>query len=422
MWRGTLTHTVLRGNQVPQEGGGAVSSVLQDCHLEHNTAGSGGGAAYAILTDCVLNQNTSSAHGGGGGALASTLDRCVLTYNDATHGAGASESTLTRCLLRGNRANHGAGAFRGTLHQCRLEDNRASDTGGGASSATLVSCALVGNRGARGGGVWGGTMTNCTLVDCHGGGAQAATLYNCILWDNAGYDYWMDCALHYSCARPRAAGEGNTDADPQLLPDAFISPAPPPPERRRLPLPRRKDIDGRRGTPRLQDVMNGIRPVTLSPPDGNPVGPRPAGLTPGSGSARLNSMAPGGRASCRLAAPHRLTQRDHDDSTLDAGRRRPLSGRHQQCLWRDHQRRDPPRHSLRGCRGDRGGAALYQLGHGGDVIAGCGGCRRFRRVGAGRQRGVRPRRPGGGRRFNQPRCVDPTSDLVGHRRAGANHH
>ncbi|MBP7826395.1 MAG: PKD domain-containing protein [Verrucomicrobia bacterium] len=219
VWRGTLTHTVLRGNQVPQEGGGAVSSVLQDCHLEHNTAGSGGGAAYAILTDCVLNQNTSSAHGGGGGALASTLDRCVLTYNDATHGAGASESTLTRCLLRGNRANHGAGAFRGTLHQCRLEDNRASDTGGGASSATLVSCALVGNRGARGGGVWRGTMTNCTLVDCHGGGAQAATLYNCILWDNAGYDYWMDCALHYSCARPRAAGEGNTDADPQLLPD-----------------------------------------------------------------------------------------------------------------------------------------------------------------------------------------------------------
>lgn len=219
VWRGTLTHTVLRGNQVPREGGGAFSSVLQDCQLEHNTAWSGGGAADAILTDCVLNQNTGSGRSGrGGGALASTLDRCVLTYNDAYSGAGAYESTLTRCLLRGNRATHGAGVHRGTLHQCRLEDNQASDTGGGASSATLVSCALIGNRGARGGGVWGGTLTNCTLVDCHGG-AQAATLYNCILWDNAGYDYWMDCALHYSCARPRAAGEGNTDADPQLLPD-----------------------------------------------------------------------------------------------------------------------------------------------------------------------------------------------------------
>lgn len=215
--RGWLSNSSLRGNWARLEGGGACSNILESCILEGNVAYGGAGAVYAVLTNCVLHQNMGGNHGGG--ARYCVLDRCILTYNYANYGAGAVWSQLTRCQLFDNRANNGAGAASSKLSQCVLKNNLAADTGGGASGSTLISCALIGNRGARGSGVWSGGLTNCTIVGSTGGGARGTTLYNCIVRGNAGYNYWPDCTLRYTCSQPLAEGEGNTDADPQLLPD-----------------------------------------------------------------------------------------------------------------------------------------------------------------------------------------------------------
>ncbi len=266
LWGGTCSNGALVDNRGDSGGGGAYRSLLVDCSLSSNIskwgsggglsggiasncvfssnwARDGGGACESALFNCVLSNNTSA--GFGGGAYGCAVRACTLVGNWGTQGGGARSCTVDCSRIEGNRAweygggtmhgvvrdstlagnrseEVGGGASFGTLYRCVIRDNEAVESGGGEYYAALENCAVIGNHSGVGGGGYYGTFTNCTVVgnsalDC--GGTYAAKVKNSIVYFNQapGNSNHVSCSFSSSCAAPPAVGEGNLDADPQLV-------------------------------------------------------------------------------------------------------------------------------------------------------------------------------------------------------------
>lgn len=192
------------------------------------TLQNGGGvwcvSTNATLKDCLITN--SSAYNGGGGAYSGTLKYCTISGNTAgLWGGGVYLARLEHCEVTQNAAlSRGGGAYQATLHNCKVNCN-ASQSGGGAASSTLKNCAVNGNSAVGGGGVMDCRLNNCTITgnmaSNSGGGTSGGYLTNCIVYFNSapsGTNYSGD-VIRYSCATPLPYGVGNTNADPQLLPD-----------------------------------------------------------------------------------------------------------------------------------------------------------------------------------------------------------
>ena len=196
----------------------------------------------AVVTNCVLTSN--SAYLEGGGTFRGTLNNCILTGNSAYYGGGAYSGTLNNCTLSGNlAADSGGGAYYSTLNNCTLTGNSAVCSGGGVAASTLFGCTLAGNSALAGGGAgvsnegiegFPSTLYHCTLTGNSatrwGGGGVYCRFYNSIVYDNTapdGPNYSGVTVAYYSCTTPLPPGEGNIDADPQLLPDLHLPAASP---------------------------------------------------------------------------------------------------------------------------------------------------------------------------------------------------
>ena len=216
VYSGTLTNCTLAGNSA-EEGGAAVSSVLNNCFLSGNSGTyNGGGGLYCTMSNCTLIANSAAfLEGGGvdgstlysctlsnnsacqwgGNAYGSTLNNCLVTGGATFTGGGANNCTLNNCVVSNNLAYYGdgGGAYNCTLSNCVVTANSAGSSGGGANASTLINCIISNNGAPYGGGVNGCTATNCTLAGNWmndpaigaGGGANGSYLYNCLLTGNS---------------------------------------------------------------------------------------------------------------------------------------------------------------------------------------------------------------------------------------------
>jgi hypothetical protein len=167
-------------------GGGADSSILNNCDLRGNWVG-GFSVAASIK----------------GSKQPGPTPRMVLV----NFGGGAENSTLNNCTLVGNQAygdgfggaGGGGGADSSTLNNCTVTDNGA-DFGGGAENSTLNNCTLTGNSAGN-----------------NFGGADSSTLNNCIVYYNTNGDYF-NSSLNYCCtAQPPDNGIGNITNEPAFV-------------------------------------------------------------------------------------------------------------------------------------------------------------------------------------------------------------
>ncbi|HKQ40084.1 MAG TPA: PKD domain-containing protein [Verrucomicrobiae bacterium] len=185
----TATYTFSQGST---DGGGlwceSTGSTISNCVISGNLAQAGGGGAYqGTFHNCVLARNRS---GSGGAAYLSTLNNCTISNNVAEIGGGTYYSTLNACTLTGNSAKtSGGGSYDGTLDHCVLTGNTATNMGGGASGGTLNDCMLTGNEAESGGGAAGAGLINCTLVGNrafqNGGGCAGGTVIDCTVSGNS---------------------------------------------------------------------------------------------------------------------------------------------------------------------------------------------------------------------------------------------
>ncbi|NOS99980.1 MAG: S8 family serine peptidase, partial [Phycisphaerales bacterium] len=258
-----FVETTIIANQAEIDGGGIHNAgesllILEQCMVEHNTAGGRGGAmantgAELLLFDSVVEGNGAGTDGGGianfdnGKVMA---DDSRLTRNVAERHGGAwfnashrPGSGFAGCTFRANVAGDGGAVYdRGNgsprLHRCRLDGNLAFDDGGGVyaddSSVVLRHCLLADNTAIDDGGgmyVAGGTprveystVVNNSAVD-RGAGLFAAalaapTLVGCIVQDNGVTNVDGDSEriiVSYSTIEGDWPGTGNRGADARFV-------------------------------------------------------------------------------------------------------------------------------------------------------------------------------------------------------------
>ena len=82
---------------VPDYGGGAYASTLNNCALAGNSAFYYGGGAYnGILNNCTLAGNSVTYYSGGG-VYQGTLNNCIVYYNTAPSGSNYLGASLNYC-------------------------------------------------------------------------------------------------------------------------------------------------------------------------------------------------------------------------------------------------------------------------------------------------------------------------------------
>lgn len=200
------------------DGGGLIvwrgsDPIVRDCVFRENTASSGGGA-YVLGSNCIFIN-------------------CEFTQNDALLTGGGLYATAARiacvnCRFFGNRvlsATGGGGAIKAAsvdaqLANCIVQDSRAAFGAGlqvSGSHVEIDNCTFTGNR-AVGGGTLGGA----------GGGVYVqgeVAARNSVFWNDAPQEVWVDFGTFSATqclVQGGWPGEGNTNDDPLLTPEARL--------------------------------------------------------------------------------------------------------------------------------------------------------------------------------------------------------
>ena len=142
-----ISNCVLIANSAVAEGGGICGGTLDNSTVCSNSttfatgSGNGGGASFSVLNNCILFGNVAGSVGGG--ANNSTLNNCSLTGNQASEsGGGVNSSALNNCTLTGNSSKIGGGANSCTMNNCINYYNSAPN-GKNYSSETMNYCCTL---------------------------------------------------------------------------------------------------------------------------------------------------------------------------------------------------------------------------------------------------------------------------------------
>jgi hypothetical protein len=179
-----LTNCMLVGNR--GFGAAATRCALYQCTLLQNVGRGGGGANSSILNDCLIISNVATPSGPpseGGGALSCELTNCFLALNAATNGGGAYASILVNCTVTGNTAVNGGGVFNCTNFNSILYYNINGDFSPNTTQYPLNYCcvSLPATNGIR-------NITNPPLfVNLAGGDYHLQSSSPCVNSGNTAY-------------------------------------------------------------------------------------------------------------------------------------------------------------------------------------------------------------------------------------------
>jgi len=165
----------------------------------------------------VTNGVAYSDKGGGGiycSDDSSIVSNCMITGNSAGSGGGMYGGTAYNCTLSGN---DGGGMRGGVAYNCTFSGNVAS-WGGGMRHGEAYNCTFSGNDG---GGMYDGEAYNCTFSGNDGGGMRNGTVYNSVLWHNTsgGVDENLSYSeAYFTCSPDVTHGvDGNITNAPLLV-------------------------------------------------------------------------------------------------------------------------------------------------------------------------------------------------------------
>jgi predicted outer membrane repeat protein len=248
--------TIRNGSQADY--GGGVYCVSAPLHIENcmitDCAAQirGGGICFGAgsrIRNCTITNNEALGGGGvcGGGWRETTLiEDCFIAYNRAGTGGGfdfqGGRTEMRRCTFEGNVATYdGGGGVVSMLSnlrllECSFIDNIAGTDGGGLGHAggdtEVIKCHFVGNRAATGGAImctgrglvvsdsnflrnsasrWGGAV-RLHYTFASAGFWRCVFMYNtasyggAILADNYPMGYFEDCVIARNTARVDGAG------------------------------------------------------------------------------------------------------------------------------------------------------------------------------------------------------------------------
>jgi hypothetical protein len=226
---------------VSQYGGGAYSSILNNCMLIGNTSQNGAGAASSVANNCVFSNNY------GGGAYLCVLANCTLIGNIGWIGGGSYGGTISNCIYAGNSANSGGGAAGGTINNCTFVRNSATGGGGGVYGVStfpsvLNNCIISNNTALFGGGVYVSLpqnsnnfiLNNCAIIGNvatnTGGGSYLATLNDCAVSSNTAYagggiegGVLNNCSLSGNIAHNGGGADGSMVVPAPILNNCILS-------------------------------------------------------------------------------------------------------------------------------------------------------------------------------------------------------
>ncbi|HLP78625.1 MAG TPA: PKD domain-containing protein, partial [Candidatus Paceibacterota bacterium] len=215
-------NAILSGFEITR---GATRSVSGSVNQQMFGGGVWANSTNATVANCVIATNMASYQGGGAyqirllnseirGNLAVGSGTPATGVATAGSGGGAVNSLLRNCLVTGNQALQGnAGGTLNCFQQnCAFTGNSTHLSGAAAHSGKLVNCTVADNIS------WGYSSTF--------GAVTSSALTNCIVYRNQLYSFsgasnCANCVLEYCCTTPLPSGNGNIDADPQLLIDGI---------------------------------------------------------------------------------------------------------------------------------------------------------------------------------------------------------
>lgn len=225
-----VSNCVIRSNAAQPDsyagGGGLHGGTAIDCLIENNTAMEGGGAIYTILVNCHVEGNVAGWAGGesegrGGGLAYGFATNCIIINNTAfgasggeveVGGGGLYESSAYTCAISGNETTgNGGGAYYGSLYNCTITANTAN-LGGGVYSSEMYNC-IVWHNIMTGSGDGGGPE-----FESEGPAPMAASGYV------SGTDVYGGWSIYYSCAPElEVLDTGNITNDPVLVSYSHIA-------------------------------------------------------------------------------------------------------------------------------------------------------------------------------------------------------